>query len=143
MSSSLNNVVPLYTNPPTIPKPTMFQEGTYDETDLEYMNKYHTYMKDINHALEKTAETEGVLNQLSKSSFITTTEYKDNMEKIQNVHKEILRLRNELDIKLAELHRTNDSIFSDSKMEFDATIYTGILWTILATSVIFYVFTKI
>jgi hypothetical protein len=55
----------------------------------------------------------------------------------------LLKLRSELDGKLKELYYTNDSILSEDKYIFDTTIYTGVLWTILASSILYYIFTKI
>jgi len=55
----------------------------------------------------------------------------------------ILRLRSELDEKMKELNSSSDSILSEEKNRYDITIYSGILWTILATSAIYYVFTKL
>ena len=52
-------------------------------------------------------------------------------------------LRSELDGKLRELYYTETSILSDSKMEFDTAVYSGILWTILATCTVYYIFVKL
>ena len=56
---------------------------------------------------------------------------------------DILKLRAELDQKLQDLYYTNNSLVSEHKVSYDTTMYTGILWTILATSVLYYVFVKL
>ena len=63
--------------------------------------------------------------------------------KIDNKFNEIQKLRSELDEKMRELYYTETSILSDSKMEFDTAIYSGILWTILATCTVYYIFIKL
>jgi hypothetical protein len=62
---------------------------------------------------------------------------------IDDKFNEIQILRSELDGKLRELYYTETSILSDSKMEFDTAIYSGILWTILATCTVYYIFVKL
>lgn len=56
---------------------------------------------------------------------------------------DILTLRNELDAKLMEIYSTEGSITSDIMKSYDATIYVGLLWTILATTGLYFVFTKL
>jgi len=55
----------------------------------------------------------------------------------------VQRLRKELDEKLTQLYFTENSILSDSKMEYDTAIYTGVLWTVLASCVVYYIFVKL
>ena len=62
---------------------------------------------------------------------------------IDKKNEDILKLRAELDQKLQELYYTNNSLSSEHKVSYDTTMYTGILWTILATSVLYYVFVKL
>jgi len=52
-------------------------------------------------------------------------------------------MRNELDEKLKELHVTEGSLAYEQKRIFDGTAYTGLIWTILATSTLFYVFKRL
>lgn len=49
---------------------------------------------------------------------------------------EMTTLRNNLDIKLQQLTQQPNT----STNQLDTTIYSGILWTILATTLIYYVF---
>jgi hypothetical protein len=63
--------------------------------------------------------------------------------KMDEKFNEIQTLRSELDEKLRELYYTETSVLSDAKMEFDTAVYSGVLWTILATCVVYYVFVKL
>ena len=56
---------------------------------------------------------------------------------------QIRDLRSKLDEQLRELYSTENSILSDVKMELDVTVYTGILWTILATATVYYLFIEL
>jgi len=59
---------------------------------------------------------------------------------ISNTHSAIIKLRGELDLKLKEIYVTEDSIAYQQKRMFDGTAYTSLIWTVLATSTLFYVF---
>lgn len=63
--------------------------------------------------------------------------------KMDDKFEQIQKLRSELDNKLRELYYTETSILSDSKMEFDTAVYSGVLWTILATCTVYYIFVKL
>jgi hypothetical protein len=61
---------------------------------------------------------------------------------LQN-NNDMLALRNQLDIKLKELYRTEDSLSNEYKKTFDSTIYAEILLCTLATSILYYIFVKL
>lgn len=69
--------------------------------------------------------------------------YKDEYTNIQGLIKQIEYTRRDLDSKLLELKSGNGSKYGNSKLYLDSTVYTSILWTILATTLIFYVFKKL
>jgi len=55
-------------------------------------------------------------------------------------HAQIQKMRQELDTKLMELNDIQNSVFGSSKLQTDASIYVTILWTTLATAMIYYTF---
>ena len=57
-------------------------------------------------------------------------------------HEQIIKTRNELDTKLFELNNVQNSSFGDSKRQMDSSVYVTILWTTLATSLVYYLFVK-
>ena len=59
---------------------------------------------------------------------------------ITKKHKDIVQLRSELDAKLKEVYATEDSLAYEQKRLFDGTVYTSLVWTVLATTTLFYVF---
>lgn len=70
--------------------------------------------------------------------------YDASFQYIKNTHQnDVLKLRSELDAKLKELYSTEDSRMNEYANYYDTTMYVGILWTILATSGLYYAFTKL
>jgi len=61
----------------------------------------------------------------------------------QTYNNDIIKLRSDLDAKMKELYSTNDSLQAEYKTSFDSTILAGLLWTVLATSTVYFVFTKL
>jgi hypothetical protein len=69
----------------------------------------------------------------------TNTNYND----IMTNNKKIQDLRNELDLKLKDLNRTPDSRFQKYEDNYNYELMMNITWSILATSIIYYVFAKL
>lgn len=69
--------------------------------------------------------------------------YTTNLQEIIRKHNEIVNLRRDLDMKLNELNKINNPYYDDSQLKYDVSVYSGILWTILASSIVYYVFVKI
>lgn len=55
-------------------------------------------------------------------------------------HANLQALRNKLDVQLAELYNVEGSIPNMYKNQMDSTVYASILWTVLATSMVYYIF---
>ena len=91
---------------------------------------------DISHNITK------LNSALLKLSEVTDTEVKT-PDKLKELHAQILKTRNELDIKMKEINRSEDSVYSMYKAKYDSTMYSSITWTILATSLIYYIFVKL
>lgn len=51
--------------------------------------------------------------------------------------------RNELDIKLRNLYNNRDGAVKNQKQQLDSTVYENILLTVLATSIVYFVFIEI
>ena len=74
---------------------------------------------------------------------ITPKQYDASYNHILNVQNSNIKMRQELDTKLQNLYETPDSMYADYKKSVDSSVYSGILWTVLATSVLYIVFTKL
>jgi len=78
-----------------------------------------------------------------KASSLSQTDYESKYQQILRDQQYVVGLRNELDLKLIALHNPEKSVYSDYKTNFDSTIYSGILVSALATSIIYYIFTEL
>ena len=58
-------------------------------------------------------------------------------------HNELINTRKDLDRKMQEILATKGSIVNEQQNYIDGSVYTTLLWTVLASSLIFYTFTKI
>ena len=66
-----------------------------------------------------------------------------NEKDLKSAIKEIKDLRNSLETSLKELRLNSNSNAKDSKLELDANIYVSLLWTTLATGIVYYTFTAL
>jgi hypothetical protein len=55
----------------------------------------------------------------------------------------MVNMRKDLDRKMQEILATKGSIVNEQQNYIDGSVYTTLLWTVLASSLIFYTFTKI
>jgi hypothetical protein len=91
---------------------------------------------------EYSSKTGSLRNALNVKT-ISKEEYNKNLSHIIKKHEEILNLRHELDMKTEELYNINNPVYNDQKTKYDASVYSGILWSILASSLLYYVFVKL
>jgi hypothetical protein len=77
------------------------------------------------------------------NDYITNDVADATFDDITAKHNNIMQLRGELDAKLKELYVTEDSLAYEQKRIFDGTVYTSLIWTVLATTTLFYVFKKL
>lgn len=94
----------------------------------------------------KAAETVGLKitalqNAYNRSPKNSETDFKNNHQEILNKAKSIDELRRSLDSKMNAILK-NKIEPNELTREYDSTVYTGIMWSVLATSVLFYVFTE-
>lgn len=71
------------------------------------------------------------------------SDYTDNYYNVMNNYKSVKTLRNELDEKVNRLYNPEKSMISDYGYTLDSTIYSGILISALATSILYYIFTEL
>ena len=63
---------------------------------------------------------------------------------IMNNYRDNIQQRQELDDKLKEVYKTKDSLYnSEYKTVYDATMMSGVLLTILASSLLYYSFSQL
>ena len=111
-------------------------------------NSKKSFCQQINDISFAIADLEGIYTTIISENNITSSRYPidpiDTFDKNQK-YQEILNLRNKLDMKLQSLLNKNElnTPFSQNQLQLDSTVYTTVLWTVLATSILYYVFIKI
>lgn len=84
------------------------------------------------------------VNALNTANMKDNVVYNDSNRHISNTYASIVKGHDELERKMKELYKTNDSLYnSDYKVNYDATMLTGIIWSVLAGSILYYSFTKL
>ena len=98
---------------------------------------------DVKNAADKVNTAITNLETAYTSANIKTTDagFKDNHKIIMEKAKSIDELRRSLDTKMEEILKSRNPP-NELTRKHDSTVYTGIMWSILATSVLFYVFTE-
>lgn len=61
----------------------------------------------------------------------------------EDKYKEYQKLQKELDMKMEELHRLPGSIYNIQQEQYTNTIMIGVLWSMLATASLYYVFKNV
>lgn len=123
--------------------------------ELPYASKLPGYyanadiLKDCN--TPTSAELQTAYTQLSnkiselqeKIELLPQNTTASDSDTVYDDHRKILALRNELDDKLSNLQEKRGSEMHKNKLELDATVYASLLWTTLATCLIYYTFTAV
>jgi hypothetical protein len=63
--------------------------------------------------------------------------------KLTDLSDKVDKLRNQLDNRVAEILASQSSSVYQSQLLKDSSVYANVMWTILATSLIYYVFVKL
>jgi iron only hydrogenase large subunit-like protein len=77
----------------------------------------------------------------SSQTIVSDASFNQTHSEIITKSQSINELRTELDSKMQKIFDTNNRIGDDFK-NYDSTVYTGIAWSILATSLVFFIFTE-
>ena len=79
--------------------------------------------------------------QSKYTTSITDEKFKENHQIIMDKSKSIDELRRGLDEKMATILKLKNPP-NEMTLQYDSTVYTGIMWSVLATSIVFYIFTE-
>ena len=98
----------------------------------------------VNTAYQNAATSINTLNSALQSinSGTAVSQYNSNYNEIMDQYDEMIQKRTEIDAKLRQLNNINGATDFYEK-QYISTAYTKILWTVLATSVAYYVFMKL
>lgn len=144
----------IFTNYQVFPDSHQLKYDSYSEnpfTNIEYAKSYIDSQKRFNDK-KPMCQRYADLNQMMDdyTNIIKTfdtpeikSNFKDEYENLMLKQEENLEKRNELNKKLTEFYESESSKMMNSKLNLDSTVYTSVLWTIAATTLLFYVFRKL
>jgi hypothetical protein len=93
--------------------------------------------------ISKIDNISNIINRMNRNNISQTTNYQTVHNNILNDYDKVVKLRNDLDIKVKLLYDPENSKIVDYKYSYDSTIYSGILISALATSLLYYIFTEL
>jgi len=103
------------------------------------ISKLQTLQRSIN------ADIDSINNIINdkKTTGLKVADYNKNYSQILNNEEDVKKMRSELDMKMKEVYKIQDTIVNDSSLQYDSVMYTGVLFSILATSILYYTFTNL
>jgi hypothetical protein len=104
-------------------------------------NSKDAYENDVNNNKAKAIHDAIVALQSKYTASITDAKFKENHQIIMDKSKSIDELRIGLDEKMATILKIKNPP-NEMTLQYDSTVYTGIMWSVLATSIVFYIFTE-
>uniref|UniRef100_A0A6C0JMK0 Uncharacterized protein n=1 Tax=viral metagenome TaxID=1070528 RepID=A0A6C0JMK0_9ZZZZ len=116
--------------------PTCFTEREKGDITQDFLNNKENTI--IGYIDKVNADIEVIKN--SKDN-VTQTIYNDNYKEILEKENSINVTRKDLDSKIKELQ--NSIKANDIKTQYDSTLYTGIIFSVVATTMLYYTFTKL
>lgn len=100
---------------------SLYRANYYSDT-----TKFRTFMKDLN-------DFKGALHDTHESSKLYSNI-------LPEKHENLKKLRNELDNKMREIYNNENQ---DDELRLNQSIYVTLTWTVLATSVLYFLFVKL
>lgn len=124
-----------------IPGITCSNGNSLSGWETELTNTYNRALNTMNifTSAQTLLNTNGQFGSIAPNNDVYDASYSN----ITSNYNNLLHMRSELDLKMKEIKQTNDSVYSMYKNSLDSTVYAGILWTVLATSLLYYVFIEL
>jgi hypothetical protein len=110
--------------------------------NTETKNKMDNSLKKLDKCL---IELNGLLSQVTSAerTQLNHDNYQRRFNQIKNSHQDILKRRSELDEQVNYINAAKQSYNNTYDNSNQTTIYTGIVLSVLATSLLYYVFVKL
>jgi len=109
-----------------------------DKTSINDKKQLCQRFADINKMILDLTD---ILNRINTPE--NTQKFQEQHQYIMDKHRTNLALRKELEDKMSHIEMQDKNQYGDSKLYLDSTVYTTVLWTILATTIVFYIFKKL
>jgi hypothetical protein len=93
--------------------------------------------------ITKMNKINDILGDMDRTNISNNTDFEQNHYNIIGDYDKVLKLRYDLDMKVKQLYDPENSKIADFKNSYDSTIYSGIIVSALATSMLYYIFTEL
>jgi hypothetical protein len=114
---------------------TQYDSPVCDASFTAFNNKQSTILTDIS---KVSADLDAINNSNIPGYDKTISD-----ATIKSQYANLVSKRSNLDLQLQQLYNLQNTAPNTYETQLDSTVYSGILWTVLATSLIYYVFTKL
>jgi hypothetical protein len=116
--------------------------GSYDAVNETYTYTFGNVYAHLIGNSDKVGNYEDFKQDLSDvyHAMYTNSHFDDHHTNKMNEYMKTKKKRKDLDRKMREIY---DEKNSDTYMMFDNSVYTNLAWTVLATSVLYYLFVKL
>jgi paraquat-inducible protein B len=125
--------------------PSDYKAGTTENTSNVQYTSVQTKCSELRDNLNIYSD---IINNASKKlstnlSGAKYTIYETNKNTVINNYQSLVNKRSELDQKVKQLLGADNSVLYEKQNILDSAVFTTLLWTVLATSALYYAFTKI
>jgi hypothetical protein len=93
--------------------------------------------------ITKMNKINDILGSMDRTIISNNTDFEQNHYNILGDYENVVNLRYDLDMKVKQLYDPENSKIADFKNSYDSTIYSGIIVSALATSMLYYIFTEL
>ena len=93
--------------------------------------------------ITKMNKINDILGAMDRTNISNNTDFEKNHYNIIGDYDNVINLRRDLDMKVKQLYDPENSKIADFKYSYDSTIYSGIIVSALATSMLYYIFTEL
>lgn len=124
--------------------PTPLKYGVFRYRKSDTLWNYKVPRQDRKNLCQRIADLNYLLSSFNEILMqLDLTGYPDYRDSIISTGKNNANLRKELDMQLQLLYSDDHNIMKDNVMKLDSAIYATVLWSILASSLAYYVFIKL
>ena len=115
-------------------------------TGGDYTKMSDSLLAQVDIIREKINILNGMIDAAKKQTpplFIDKNTYMTTYQNILISQETNKRMRSKMDMQMRELNAEQGTAFHDNKQTLDRTMYSGMMWTVLATSLVYYLFWQI
>lgn len=86
---------------------------------------------------------DGCNTTLNSARSMPQGHFEDTHDQIKQDHEDIIRMRADIDRDLKEISKGEDTIYAEKRLNYEKTLYSTLMFTILASSLIYFVFNEL